>query len=185
VPFEEDEIWRSTMCFQAAGSTVYAPAPTVLLGLLVIHGWKHNWSKLIWIADVAALIRKYPLDWDRLQASATRGGWRRIMLLGLEMAKRIYGVGGPFEADPKILSLTKELESNLRSSRDNSYLDWHRYMLRARDSVTHQTAQLANFTLTPGLAEYATTKLPNWASPAYRAVRLARVLSLWPEKAID
>jgi Uncharacterised nucleotidyltransferase len=184
VAFDESALWREQITLAVAGDVVQAPDPAVLLGLLAIHGWKHNWSKLIWVADIAALVRRYELNWTRVQDAARRQGWMRILALGLEMARRIYGAESPLIADGGIAALAEELEANLREGRSIDYVDWHRYMLRARDSWVDQTAQVAKFTFTPGLAEYSAADLPRWAASGYRAVRLARVLSLWPEKAL-
>jgi hypothetical protein len=153
--------------------------------MLAIHGWKHNWSKLIWLADLAALLRKYPLDWQAIYGSAGKQGWRRILLLAVEMMRRAYGIGCELSryTDPQLRFLAARLERNLRLARDHRYFDWHRDMLAARDSRGCRFRQVANFAFTPGLAEYASLKLPAWASPAYRAVRMARVVGMLWDKA--
>jgi len=184
ISFDETELWQGQVPLQVAGECVPTPAPAVLLAMLAIHGWKHNWSKLTWIADIAALLRRYDVDWVALQSSGNKQGWLRILTLALEMARRVYGMATPLTADAGICALATDLVNELRTARTIDYVGWHRYMLRARDSFPAKVAQLSNFTLTPGLAEYAATSLPRWAAPMYRAVRLARVLSLWPEKAL-
>ena len=188
VHYDEEQLWRRLTRISVAGDTVNAPSPEDLVGLLAIHGWKHNWSKLIWIADLAAVMRKYHLDWERIEHSATTYGWRKIFILGLEMVRRVYGIdltdNSALHPDATILTLAQRLECGLQSARSISYLEWHRDMLAARDSRASQICQLANFVFTPGLAEYSSSQLPTWASPAYRVIRLARVLSLWPEKAL-
>lgn len=185
IAFDEDQMWRRATSILVAGEVVSAPHPEDLVALLAIHGWKHNWSKLIWIADLAAVLRCYDINWERIQESACRSGWKRILLLGLEMVRRVYGALYADYDDPFLLALAQELEQNLRQAKNNSYLDWHRNMLRARDSRFSQMRQLANFIFTPGLGEYASSALPGWAAPGYRVIRLARVLSLWPEKALS
>ena len=163
------------------------PPPEGLFSLLAIHGWKHNWSKLIWIADLAAMLRHFDLNWQMIEDSAARDGWRRIFLLALAMVRRVYGIeascDGAVAADRDIQSLAERLEAGLRLARNNSYLEWHRDMLSARDSFADQVGQVAHFVFTPGLAEYSAASLPRWASAGYRLIRIARVLRLWPEKA--
>jgi hypothetical protein len=101
------------------------------------------------------------------------------------MVRRVYGLDSELSRyiDPQLLALADRLEQNLRLARDNRYLLWHRDMLAARDSRADQLRQVVNFVFTPGLAEYASPKLPSWASPAYRVIRVGRVLSLLLEKA--
>lgn len=186
VLYGEQELWRNATSISLTGTPVNAPSPEDLLGLLVIHGWKHNWSKLIWVADVANLIHRHDLNWDRIQRSSAKGGWQRILALGLEMARRIYWIErSPVQVDSGIATLAGEFEHKLRSAADTTYIHWHRDMLRARDSRLHQAKQLANFIFTPGLAEYTGQTLPQWAAPAYRLIRFARVARLMKAKACE
>jgi len=57
------------------------------LVLICIHGAKHFWERLIWIADVAALVsRQSSLDWDRAAKSAKTVGAERMLHTGLRLA---------------------------------------------------------------------------------------------------
>ena len=185
VSFDEEQLWRDRINISVAGETFNSPSPEDLFALLAIHGWKHNWSKLIWISDLLAVMRRYDLDWARLDRSATRGGWRRILLLAIAMLWRVYGVDPVFDGatDPGIASLAERLERSLRLAKNHTYLEWHRDMLCARDSRASQLRQLVQFIFTPGLAEYSAARLPAWASAGHRLIRVGRVLKLWPEKA--
>jgi hypothetical protein len=66
-----------------------APALSVEdeLVLISIHGAKHFWERLIWIADVAALVtRQAGIDWQRVAATAKEVGARHMLLTGLGLA---------------------------------------------------------------------------------------------------
>jgi hypothetical protein len=58
-------------------------------------------------------------------------------------------------------------------------------MLAARDSHGWRLRQVTNFVFTPGLGEYAAAAplSLSLAAPAYRAIRVARVLGLIWDKA--
>ena len=186
VRYDENQLWRNRTTSTVAGMNVTAPSPEDLLGLLVIHGWKHNWSKLIWVADLATLIDRSQLDWDYIHQSAHKNCWRRILSLGLGMVRRIYELEtAPVEGDSPIAALADHLKNNLQNAIDASYVEWHRDMLRARDSRRHQARQLANFIFTPGLAEYTSFEFPSWAVPAYRLIRVQRVISMLSAKAAE
>src|SRR5712664_3295927 len=63
-----------------------APALSVEdeLVLICVHGAKHLWERLMWIADVAALVsRQVNLDWDRAASSAKEVGAERMLHTGL------------------------------------------------------------------------------------------------------
>lgn len=57
------------------------------LVLICVHGAKHLWEKLSWIADVAALIsRQTTIDWERASSSARRVGAEHLLHTGLRLA---------------------------------------------------------------------------------------------------
>ncbi|MBV9887377.1 MAG: nucleotidyltransferase family protein, partial [Acidobacteria bacterium] len=49
--------------------------------LISIHGAKHFWERLLWIADVSALIAHNPIDWDRATAIAHGVDAQRMLRL--------------------------------------------------------------------------------------------------------
>jgi hypothetical protein len=66
-----------------------APALSVEdeLVLICIHGAKHFWERLMWIADVAALVsRQAGIDWQRVADSARSVGAERMLHAGLRLA---------------------------------------------------------------------------------------------------
>jgi hypothetical protein len=66
-----------------------APALSVEdeLVLICIHGAKHFWERLMWIADVAALAsRQTGIDWERVADSAKAVGAERMLHIGLRLA---------------------------------------------------------------------------------------------------
>jgi hypothetical protein len=69
--------------------------------LISIHGAKHFWERLLWIADVAALITYGSVDWDRAAAIARAVDAQRLLRIALLLAKNIAGATLPaaIEAD--------------------------------------------------------------------------------------
>jgi Uncharacterised nucleotidyltransferase len=60
------------------------------LVLICVHGAKHFWERLMWIADVAALItRQTKLNWDRAMATAKETGAERMLHVGLRLAAEL------------------------------------------------------------------------------------------------
>jgi len=57
------------------------------LVLICIHGAKHFWERLMWIADVTALVsRQTGIDWERVADSAKAVGAERMLHTGLRLA---------------------------------------------------------------------------------------------------
>ena len=70
--------------------------PEDLLILLCVHGSKHGWEQLKWICDVAELVqRRKTLDWSRVLFQAEEWGCRRMVLLGLALARNLFDVKLP------------------------------------------------------------------------------------------
>ena len=69
------------------------------LVLICIHGAKHFWERLIWIADVAALAtRQTNIDWRLVAESAKEVGAERMLHAGLLLAKILLNT--PLPAEP-------------------------------------------------------------------------------------
>jgi len=68
------------------------------LVLICIHGAKHLWERLIWIADVAALVsRQTGIDWERAWASARAVRAEHLLNTGLRLAADVLHAHLPEE----------------------------------------------------------------------------------------
>jgi hypothetical protein len=68
------------------------------LVLICIHGAKHFWERLMWIADVAAMVtRQKNLNWKRAMAAARETGAERMLHVGLRLATDILHARIPEE----------------------------------------------------------------------------------------
>jgi hypothetical protein len=68
------------------------------LVLICIHGAKHFWERLMWIADVAALVtRQTAIDWKRVADSARAVGAERMLHTGLRLASDLLKTQLPGE----------------------------------------------------------------------------------------
>lgn len=61
-----------------------------------IHGAKHFWERLMWSADVAAMVTRHPeISWDRATQAACDVGAERMLRVGLLLAEYLLGVPVP------------------------------------------------------------------------------------------
>jgi hypothetical protein len=87
--------------------------------LISIHGAKHFWERLLWIADVAALITHNPIDWDRATAAAREVDAQRMLRIALLLAKNVAGASLPAaiqidaESDVGALRLAQRIAARL------------------------------------------------------------------------
>jgi hypothetical protein len=68
LPFQlpAETVWKSALPRSVLGRNILAPATGHELLYLCLHGAKHGWSRLSWIADVAQLLGKVPFEWAPL-----------------------------------------------------------------------------------------------------------------------
>jgi hypothetical protein len=73
------------------------------LVLICVHGAKHFWERLMWIADVAALVsRQTALDWERVADSAREAGAERMLHTGLRLASDLLKTQLPDEVQAMV-----------------------------------------------------------------------------------
>lgn len=104
------------------GRAMLALAPADLLLALCVHGAKHHWERLAWVRDVAALLHGEPaVDLEGCLDEAGRAGCRRIVLLGLSLARTCAGATLPpaiveaIAADKMVAELEAEVLDHLFS----------------------------------------------------------------------
>jgi hypothetical protein len=74
-----------------------------LFVLLSVHGSKHFWDRLGWIADIAALAQSPGgLDWESVIERARRLGAERMVFLGAELARVLLGAPLPDQIRPHL-----------------------------------------------------------------------------------
>lgn len=107
------------MAVSVAGRRVLTFGTEDQVLLCAFHGGKHAWSNLGWLADLAALIEKCPLDWTRLLAEARRKALTRALLTGLLLVDQLWQIPmpaeirGPMERDPAASFLAADARAHL------------------------------------------------------------------------
>lgn len=93
-----DALWERREPIGAAGAKLYGlPAEEMLL-CLCVHGARHQWDRLMWVCDVAELLRTRPdLDWGRIHGLARALGYGRLLSLGILLAVEVLDAPAPEE----------------------------------------------------------------------------------------
>lgn len=88
------------------------------LVLNCIHGAKHFWERLMWPADIAAIVARHPeIAWEHVRQAARQVGAERMVHVGLLLAESLLGVPVPAEmaagahADGAARKLVRQVES--------------------------------------------------------------------------
>jgi hypothetical protein len=155
------------------------------LVLICVHGAKHFWERLMWIADVAALISRQPPDWNRAMAAAREVGAERILRLGLCLATDVLGaelpayVNAEVSSDRTVAKLAEQIKSRLASREPQKIGILQRAVFRARmcASVLPGAAYLLRLSLSPTEEDWAPGKegtRPAFLDAISRPLRLAK-----------
>jgi hypothetical protein len=87
--------------------------------LISIHGAKHFWERLLWIADVAALVTHNPVDWNRATSIARAVDAQTMLRLALLLAVNVASATLPdavrrdAESDAGAVRLAKQIADRL------------------------------------------------------------------------
>lgn len=118
--FDFSRIWNRLEPMSIGGQQLRSLAPEDLLLILCVHGSRHLWSRLAWIADIANLIdRRQGIDWPKMFNDAAALGSRRMLSLGLFLAGRLLGAPIPrdvwriVQGDPAVTALADLVERRL------------------------------------------------------------------------
>jgi hypothetical protein len=88
VDFDMDGLFERAVNATIAGRSVKTPSPEDLLLVLSVHAAKHVWGRLIWLCDIAQIVKRQDLNWDWVRAQARELGIERILHITLLLANR-------------------------------------------------------------------------------------------------
>jgi hypothetical protein len=94
------------------GHEIPALSPEDELLLICIHGAKHCWEQLSYVADVAAFVSNQKLDWARVRLAAEEVAAQRMLFVGLRLASDLLGAPLPervaalVHSDPSVARLS-------------------------------------------------------------------------------
>jgi len=154
--------------------------PEETLMLLCVHGAKHLWCKLGWIADVAGLFASPgPPDLTRTFELAGRCGVTRLLCMGLLLVERLAGVRLPdhvsarIDADLMASSLARQSIAVIAKTPVNPDVDPARYLFyfKAKDRRLDQLLFAGRLIATLAAGEWNPSVLPDVFSPFYYLFR--------------
>jgi hypothetical protein len=156
------------------------------LVLICVHGAKHFWERLMWIADVAALVsNRNAVDWIRAGAAAREVGAERIVRLGLRLAMDVLGakltehVAVQVRTDSAVARLAEQIVKRLTASNPSRMGILKRALFRVqmRGSFLGGVSYLMRLSLSPTEEDWlagAEAERSSLVDALGRPVRLAR-----------
>ena len=159
--------------------------PDYLLLMLCIHGTKDFWRQLIWVCDVAELVRVYKdLDWVSVITLAENLGCQRMLFLGLYLAKDILGASFPDEvmqrtgSDPVVKRLAGQVKQWLFRENDSiPGIGNLLFYLRSKERLQDQIRYCQRLITTISPRDWSFLPLPNPLFFLYYLLRPIRLVT--------
>lgn len=179
--------------FARAGRTVVGGcevpclSPEDSLLALCLHAGKHLWTHLIWLTDIAEIVRSpsqtHAIDYALLFSRARTLGIMRILAVSFWLAKNVLGVDIPksleevIAADLQAPILGAEFAGRLANSAgyDFESTEYFRLILKLRERRGDRWRYLWRLVWTPSAGDVAAVRLPEALFPLYRIVRIGRL----------
>jgi len=193
-PLELKELWGRLEPVSLAGVEMPTLGTEDLFLYLCMHGSRHGWDRLVWICDIAELIRvRQDICWKRVMERASELGCERMLVLGLQLAKELLGAELPKQAEQRILAnvevwpLTRELADSLfgtsEASRDLAY--WNALHLKLRERTrdrlrlhVYYFLRHLRLAVQSNERDHAVLELPSELSFLYLLLRPFRLLTV-------
>lgn len=190
VDFDMDGLFERAVNGTVAGRAVRTPSPEDLLLVLSVHAAKHVWGRLIWLCDIAQIVKRENLDWDWVRSEARKLGIERILHVTLVLANCFLataiaaGMKSKILGDRAVQAFADEIAVAVAAgvSYEEEKLSYFRLMMRLRERRVDRFRFLTRLTFTPGPGEWDAIRLPKVLFPLYRAVRLARLAARFAQR---
>lgn len=171
-----------------AGAQVLTFSPEDALVLLSVHGSKHFWDRLGWIADIAALGRSARgIDWELGLDRARRLGAERMVLLGASLAHDLLEMPLPEQVTRELgrNGVTRWLADGVRSRflahRPVGLGVFSRLAFRVHmcDATSNRVGYVLRLAITPTEADRRQSPIANYFEPLYAVLRPLRLARLY------
>lgn len=181
--FSFDDLWNRQCIVTLGGKPIptFSAEDTVLV--LAIHGGKHLWQRLSWLADFAESLRQN-LDWQGLRLRARDARAERMLLLALALAEDIMQVPLPSELtaairdDDIVQAISANIAKSLFEVKNDTEENRNRWLtlLQLADSPWDAMRSAARFALASGPREWQAVRLPDSLFAFYPLLRIASLV---------
>jgi hypothetical protein len=182
-PLRSDHFWQHLEHTQLGGRGVLSLNPENLFLMLCIHGTKHMWRKLAWIADLARFTETYPdFDWVGALDRAAAVGFQRLLNLGLHLAVEIGGAHIPphvvptYDREPTLEKLANQAMDIISGETAATGEPNFRYYQQARERLGDRTYSSLFRAFVPKQADWLAMPLPKFLYPLYYLLRPVRLM---------
>ncbi len=176
-------VWQNLESYSLAGATLPNLASEMALLIVSLNANKDGWDRLGQVSDVAALIDASPhLNWEKFIRQQTVLGSKRIVFLGLFLAKTLLDAKIPpkvwtqIQSDPVVSDLASQVTNRLFSKAPIAELDKFIFQIKVREQFQDRLKLFWKW-MQPHKIDYELFPLPKSLSFLYYLTRPIRLLS--------
>ncbi|MHB8484179.1 MAG: nucleotidyltransferase domain-containing protein [Candidatus Acidiferrales bacterium] len=184
VPPDIEKMIDRAVFVQIDNKEVPAFATENALLMLAVHGAKDFWARLVWVADIAEILKQSPgIDWGKLLVEARKLKVTRMLNLSLSLAREILDLKLPpeivnqIEADATVKRLTRHfvLHPVNGEAIPEGALRRSLYRIRMVEGLWNGLRYWARLTTAPAEEDWAMTDIPGRFSGSYALLRPFRL----------
>jgi Uncharacterised nucleotidyltransferase len=178
-------IWARAERANVFDVAVDTPGPHDTFVFLCLHAARHDWERLIWLIDIAALItRSDRLDWDAVVRELDHTSRKTPLQVSLMLVQVLFGVHLPLKVSARVngdsiaLALSKERIRRWQHESETSKYPWpwKSMYYRSMNLPADRRRYLHDVLLRPTPHEWRAVPLPFTCRGAYYAVRPFRLM---------
>ena len=185
VEFDMKGLFERAVEVTVAGRRAKTPSPEDLLIVLSVHAAKHGWGRLIWLCDIAQIMKQKSLNWDWIRSQARELGIERILHVTLLLVNSLLGMTIPAEikratrADQVAVRFAEQIAVSIAAGvkYEEEKVSYFCLMLRLRERRMDRWRFFSRLAFTPGPGEWAAVRLPRALFPLYQVVRMGRLMA--------
>lgn len=186
-----EDLWSRRQTILVAGRQVDTFSTEDLLLYLCVHGAKHYWIRLEWIAAVAELITHHQIaDWTKLFRLAETTNSQKMLTLGLILARDLFELELPAQAktllsESEVLRKTAQrLEKHLfeEAGTSPSQVEAFRWNFKFMDRRRDAFESFVRSVFMPTISDWQRVQLPDAVYPLYYGTRPLALLSKYGKR---
>jgi hypothetical protein len=184
--FDFESLWRDRICEPLGGTGIPTLCAEDLVVVLSVHGGKHFWQQLAWLADFARCAATIGTDsWVSVLHRADYVGSRRLLALAVFLARQLLGHRFPplvekeADLDRTVQRVGQAICDRLAQGRLAGSDDKVRWLalVKLADSRWDQARCVYRYAFSSGIREWSQMRLPKsmfWLYPGVRLIWLLR-----------
>jgi hypothetical protein len=147
--------------------------------ILCIHAAKHGWMRLSWMGDIAAFLNGKDIDWFNVIKKSEKLGVKKILLINLNLARKLLGLEIPnsilvyIDSDSSVNDISLWVLNKIfveQREKLNLFENFFLY-LKMRDSLIYGFKDCISGLTKPGYKDFENISMPEIFFPLYKIFR--------------